>query len=95
MADYTYQICSFEGGDHILVFKDELFERKIYVSKAEIRSNPYVWVVDDRFRTLFQGNAILAYRWLETDPDKEYAKQVGIGKDFQMLSVGEFKELYG
>lgn len=59
------------------------------------QSNPYVHVIDANFRTLYQGNADFTLVWLEKDSYKELATQVGIGKDFQMLSISEFKSLYG
>jgi len=96
MADYTYQTNSTEQGDFILVFDDEgKYVRKFFVPASEFRPTAYVWVLDDRFQTLFQANSLQVLRWLEEDPHREFAKQVGVGKDFQMLSISEFKELYG
>jgi hypothetical protein len=97
MSDYTYQVAQVDNYTriHILVFDEDEFVRKIVVEPSEFRPNPYVWVLGYGFRTLFKGKAIAAYKWLETHPDRVLAKQVGIGKDFQMHSVGEFKELYG
>lgn len=96
MGGHMYQTNSTEHGDHILVFDDEgVFVRKIFVPKSEFRPTAYVWVIDEKFRTLFQANSFFVLKWLEEDPDRDRAKQVGIGKDFQILSIAEFKELYG
>ena len=94
--DYTYQTQSFESGDHILIFDDEgVFVRKVHVPRSEFRPSGYVWILGEGFRELYQGNVIFALKWLEEHPDRVLAKQVGIGKDFQILSISEFKELYG
>lgn len=96
MCEHTYQVNSTEYGDHILVFDGEgRFVRNVFVSEFEFRRTAYVWVLDDRFQTLFQANARQVYRWLEENPNRDRANQVGIGKDFQILSIDEFKELYG
>jgi hypothetical protein len=85
-----------EIGDLILVFNDEgVYVRKVFVPKSEFRPSAYVWVLDEKFWTLFQANSFFVLKWLEEDPDRGLAKQVGIGKDFQILSIREFKELYG
>ena len=94
--DHTYQTNSTEHGDYILVFDENgVYVRKVFVPASEFRPTAYVWVLDDRFRTLYQANAFLVLRWLEENPDKDRAKQVGVGKDFQILSISEFKQLYG
>ena len=96
MSDLTYQTNSTEHGDHILVFDDEgVYVRKVFVPASDFRPTAYVWVLGEGFRTLFQANSFQVLRWLEENPDKVLAKQVGVGKDFQILSVSEFKELYG
>jgi hypothetical protein len=96
MEDRTYQSHTDDHGEHILVFDgDGVFVRKVFVPRSEFRPTAFVWILDDRFRTLFQANSHIAYRWLEENPDRVLAKQVGVGKDFQILSVSEFQELYG
>lgn len=96
MVDHTYQTNSTEHGDYILEFDDEgVYVRKVFVPKSEFRPTVYAWVLDEKFRTLFQANSFFVLKWLEEDPDRDFAKQVGIGKDFQILSISEFKELYG
>lgn len=94
--DYTYQTQSFESGDVILVFDENgVFVRKILVAKSEFRPAAYAWVLGARFEDLYKGPTIEVLRWLEEHPDRVLAKQVGIGRDFQILSISEFKELYG
>ena len=96
MDDHTYQTNSTEHGDHILVFDDEgRFIRKIFVPVSDFRPIAYVWVLDDHFRTLYQSTSRMVAMWLEENPDRVLAKQVGIGKDFQILPIEEFKQLYG
>jgi hypothetical protein len=96
VADHTYQTNSTEHGDYILVFDNEgVYIRKVFVPSSEFRPSAYVWVLDEKFRTLYQANSLFVLRWLEENPDRIRAKQVGIGKDFQLLSIDEFKELYG
>lgn len=96
MADHTYQTNPSEHGDYILVFDDEgVYVRKVFVPSSEFRPSAYVWVLDEKFRTLYQANSFFVLRWLEENPDRVLAKQVGVGKDFQILSISEFKELYG
>lgn len=96
MGDHTYQTNSTEYGDYILVFDNEgVYVRKVFVPASDFRPTAYVWVLDEKFRTLFQANSFQVMRWLEENPDRVLAKQVGVGKDFQILSVSEFKELYG
>lgn len=96
MSDHTYQTNSTEHGDCILVFDGEgVYIRKVLVPSSEFRPTAFVWVVDEKFRTLYQGNSFRALKWLEENPDRDRAKQVGVGKDFQMFSIDEFKELYG
>lgn len=96
MGDHTYQTNSTEQGDYILEFDDEgVYVRKVFVPRSEFRPIAYVWVIDEKFRTLYQSTSRMAMLWLETDPNRDRAKQVGIGKDFQILSISEFKELYG
>lgn len=96
VPDSTYQTHSTEHGDHIIVFDGEgIYVRKVFVPSSEFRPIAYAWVLDEKFRTLFQGNSHFVMRWLEGDPDRIRAKQVGIGKDFQTLSIDKFKELYG
>lgn len=96
MSDHTYHTQSMSSGDLILVFDDEgVYIRKVFVSKSEFRPTAYVWVIDEKFRSLYEANSMFVLKWLEEDPDRDRAKQVGVGKDFQMLSIDEFKELYG
>lgn len=96
MSGNTYQINSTESGDHILVFDDEgVYIRKVFIPSSDFRPTAYVWVLGEKFRTLFQANSFQVLRWLDGDPNKDRAKQVGIGKDFQILSINEFTELYG
>lgn len=85
-----------EHGARILVFDDEgKFLHNHFVPSSDFRPTAYVWVLDNRFRTLFQANSFQVLKWLEEDVDRDRAKQVGVGKDFQILSIREFKELYG
>jgi hypothetical protein len=96
MSDLTYQTNSTEHGDYILVFDDEgVYVRKVFVPASDFRPTGYAWVLDEKFRTLFQANTFQVLRWLEENPERDRAKQLGVGKDFQILSVSEFKELYG
>jgi len=96
MSDHTYQTNSTERGDYILVFDGEgVYVRKVFVPSSEFRPTAYVWVIDEKFRTLFRANSRFVMKWLDEDQDRDRAKQIGVGKDFQMLSIDEFKELYG
>lgn len=90
-VDYTYQIHNTERGTDILVFKDLMFERKIFVGVSEYNPDCLAHILTEDFQPLFGGcHEFVAMRLIG---DKE-AKMVAVGKDFQILSISEYLSLY-
>lgn len=94
MDDYTYQSHSTESGEHILVFVNGVFERKVFVPVSEHRMESLGWVLGEDFRELFRGTHEYVLNWLERNQKTGLAKMVAVGKDFQLLSVSEYKSLH-
>ena len=98
MSDQTYQIHNVEGGTHILVFEDEgggqVFQRKIFVSNSEFHPDSIAHVLAWGYRALYSSSHEFVVKWLKENQKNEQVKMVGIGKDFQILSVAEYLELY-
>lgn len=96
MSDRTYQVHEFENATHILLFDEEgLYERKMSVPVSEYRPESVVNVIDRGFRTLFTGTPDYAVKWLQRNKDNPNPVMVSMGKDHQLLSIEEFKELHG
>jgi hypothetical protein len=54
------------------------------------------YVLDGQFETYFSGDYAQVLKWLEDNPEKAKSlKTVAMGKDFQIVSIGEFKALHG
>ncbi len=92
MDEYTYQEHETESGTHILIFKEEagshIFVRKVFVPVSDYQPDSLACVVDGGFRELYTGPHKNVLKWLRENPGK--GKMVGIGSDFQILSVDEY-----
>lgn len=92
MNNYTYQEQETETGTHILIFREEagahIFERKVFVPVSEYHPDALACVVDGGFHELYRGSHKNVVKWLNENPDQ--AKMVGIGEDFEILSVSEY-----
>jgi len=88
MDEYTYQEQETETGTHILVFREDVFERKVFVPVSEYYPDSLACVVDGGFHELYTGSHRNVVRWLRENPGQ--AKMVGTGGDFQILSVSEY-----
>jgi hypothetical protein len=95
MSPHDYKMRFVADGVHILVFHDGIFERKVFVSRDEFRPTHILMVVNSTMNTLFYGDTKSVYEWLEVESNAEAAKMIAIGKDMQLLSISEFKSLYG
>jgi hypothetical protein len=96
MSERTYQVHEFENGTHILLFDEGgLYERKMSVPVSEYRPESVVYVIDRGFCTLFVGTPAYAIKWLQRNKGSPNPAMVSIGKDHQLLSIEEFKELHG
>lgn len=95
MPDRTYQSHEFENGTHILIFDDGLFETTMFIPVSEYDPECIVHVIDRGFRELFMGTPEYAIKWLQRNKDNPNPVMVSIGKDHQLLSIEEFKELHG
>lgn len=95
MDDYTYQVHEVEDGTHILVFKNGLFERKVFVSVSEYNPECLVNVISRGFHVLFCGTNIYAIKWLQRNKDNPDPAMVTVGKDFQVIPVREYIALHG
>jgi len=94
MDEYIYQEHEVADGTHILVYKllegSYMFERKIFVPVSEYHPDSIVTVLTSQFRPLFSGSREMVWDWLRHNRENEEIKMVGIGKDFQLLSISEF-----
>lgn len=88
MDEYMYQEQETENGTHILVFKEEIFDRKIFVPVSEYHPDSLACVVDGSFIELFTSSHRNVVRWLRENPGQ--GKMVGTGADFQILPVNEY-----
>jgi hypothetical protein len=95
MEKHDYKMRFVAGGVHILVFHDGIFERKIFVSRDEFRPTHILSVVNSTMNTLFYGSTKSVFEWLEVESNAAKAKMVAVGDDMQLLSIGEFRALYG
>ncbi len=90
MNEHTYQIHETERGTHILVFNDGVFETKIFVDLSEYNPDSVASVLDRNWATLFKGTHERVMVWLMSN-DIHNAKMVAVGKDMQILSLGEYR----
>jgi hypothetical protein len=88
MAEYTYQIHETENGTHILIFKEDVFERKEFVPVSEYHPDSVATVVNENFLELFTGSHDYVVWWIKNNPGQ--GKMVGAGSDFQILPVKEY-----
>jgi hypothetical protein len=92
--DYTYQIHSTESGETILVFKDGMFERKIFVPLSEHRMGSMGWVLDENHHELYRSTHDFVVNWLGRNKETSQAKMVAVGKDFQILPIETYIYLH-
>lgn len=90
MNEYTYQIHETEIGTHILVFNDGVFERKVFVDLSEYHPDSVASVLNKDWGTLFKGTHDRVMTWMMTH-DLTDAKMVAVGKDMQVMSLGEYR----
>jgi hypothetical protein len=96
MSDYTYQMHDTEAGTYILIFVDasggQAFHRRVFVPISEYHPSALACAVDGAFRELYTGSHEFVVKWLREHPGR--AKMVGVGGDFQILSVSEYLSHY-
>lgn len=92
MDEYFYQQHETERGTHILIFKEgndsHIFDRKVFVPVSEYLPDAVACVVDKDFKELYTGPHAYAIEWIRQNPGE--ARMVGVGGDFQILSVDEY-----